>query len=148
MTVSKGYFSYTDNDRHNCVFFSADSVPKITISIGFDDTFLFETAVVDTTAREMTSLENDLYTIRQKAIAESVNDTVVFKHYTNTNLNYIPLIVGKEKKVYILTGTNTNGLVIFGNDYLITFDKKNRIKSKKGLHKNIIPIEYGDNTDV
>ncbi|AXG75174.1 hypothetical protein DVK85_13425 [Flavobacterium arcticum] len=147
LKTSGGYFSYTNDDRHTCVFFNRDSVPSITISISFDDTFIPETTKVDTTYRKMTSLENDLYEIRQKAIIESVNDTVTFKRYKNTNYNYIPLIVGKKKKVYILTGTGVRGVVVFGNDYLITFDKKNRIKKKKPLHKNIIPIEYSDNPD-
>lgn len=34
-------------------------------------------------------------------------------------------------------------MVIFGNDYLLTFDKKNKIILKKQLHKNIIPVYYG-----
>ncbi|MFT3902214.1 MAG: hypothetical protein QM727_03535 [Niabella sp.] len=35
-------------------------------------------------------------------------------------------------------------LGIFGNDYLLIFDKGNRLITKKQLHKNIIPIEYGN----
>ena len=48
-----------------------------------------------------------------------------------------------EKKVYILTGPEQNGVVIFGNDYLMTFDKDNNLIGKKQLHKNIISINYG-----
>jgi hypothetical protein len=33
-------------------------------------------------------------------------------------------------------------VVIIGNDYLLTFDKKNKLIEKKRLHKNIIPIDY------
>jgi len=59
------------------------------------------------------------------------------------NLNFIPLINGKEKKVYVLTGPQQNGVVIFGNDYLLTFDSNNKLTLKKQLHKNIIPINFG-----
>ncbi len=142
-----GYFSYTENKRHTCLFFDRNSIPEVTISITFDDTFIPEAAKIDTISSKMSSLENDLYEIRRKAILESVTDTITFKHYNNSNYNYIPLVSGKEKKVYILTGPTVNGVVVFGNDYLITFDKKNRIKEKKALHKNIIPIEYTDNPD-
>lgn len=39
------------------------------------------------------------------------------------------------------------GVVVFGNDYLIEFDKKNNIKKKKALHANIIPIDFTDNSE-
>ena len=147
LNKSGGYFSYTENNRHTCLFFGRDSIPGVTISISFDDTFIPEAAKIDTVSRKMTPFENDLYVIRQRAKIESVTDTITFKHYNNTNYNFIPLISGKQKKVYILTGVTVNGVVVFGNDYLITFDKKNRIKEKKALHKNIIPIEYGNSTE-
>ena len=33
-------------------------------------------------------------------------------------------------------------MVIIGNDYLLTFDKKNNLIKKKQLHANIISIKY------
>ena len=42
-----------------------------------------------------------------------------------------------------MTGTEQNGVVIFGNDYLLTFDGDNNLKDRRQLHKNIIPINYG-----
>lgn len=48
-----------------------------------------------------------------------------------------------ERKVYVLTGPKQNGVVLFGNDYLLTFDKNNKLTLKKQLHKNLIPINYG-----
>jgi hypothetical protein len=72
-----------------------------------------------------------------------VNSDTLFKKYNNTNLNFIPIINGNEKKVYILTGPQQNGVVIFGNDYILTFDKNNKLTNKKQLHKNIIPIYFG-----
>jgi len=47
------------------------------------------------------------------------------------------------KKVYVLTGPQQNGVVIFGNDYLLTFDKNNKLTLKKQLHRNIISIKFG-----
>lgn len=55
----------------------------------------------------------------------------------------IPLIIDQEKKVYVITGPTQQGVVIIGNDYLLTFDNNNNVVSKKQLHKNIIPIHYG-----
>ena len=62
-------------------------------------------------------------------------------------MNLIPLIHNKKKKVYVLTGPQQNGVVIFGNDYLITFNRRNKVTKKKQLHKNILPIYYGSDTE-
>lgn len=137
-----GYFSYTDNDVSKCVFFSKSDKPKVIGTISFDSTYNIKTAKTDLTEREFNIHENELYEIRKIALAEIISDTL-FKTYKNTNLNLIPLINNNEKKVYVLTGPQQNGVVIFGNDYLMTFDKNNKLIQKKQLHKNIIPIYFG-----
>jgi hypothetical protein len=137
-----GYFSYTENDTSKCIFFSKADKPKVIGTIYFDTTYNTKTAIADLTERDFTLFENDLYSIRKTALV-SINSDTLFKTYKNTNLNLIPLINGNEKKVYILTGPELNGVVIFGNDYLLTFDKDNNLTSKRKLHNNIIPINYG-----
>ena len=141
----EGYFSYTENNISKCIFFSKAENPKVIGTISFDSTYNVETAKVDLTERDFTNYENEIYIIRELALKEIKSDTL-FKTYKNTNLNIIPLINGNEKKVYILTGPKENGVVIFGNDYLLTFDKNNKLILKKQLHKNIIPIYFGENT--
>jgi hypothetical protein len=141
-----GYFSYTDDDVSKCVFFSRSNYPKIIGTISFDSTYNIKTAKADLTEREFTKTENELYLIRKTALS-TVNSDTLFKKYNNTDLNFIPLINGKEKKVYVLTGPKQHGVVIFGNDYLLTFDKNNTLITKKQLHKNIIPIYYGRKED-
>ena len=139
-----GYFSYLQNNMATCVFFSNSLFPKGIGTIVFDSTYNVKTAKADLTERNFTQTENDLYQVRKIAFAElNTNADGFFKFYQNTNPNLIPLINGQGKKVYILTGPTQNGVVVFGNDYLLTFDKDNKLVSKKQLHKNIIPIEYG-----
>jgi hypothetical protein len=137
-----GYFSYTDQPTSKCIFFSRSDNPKVIGSILFDSTYNIKTAIMDLSEREFTEHENNLYVIRKIALSE-VNSDTLFKTYKNTNLNFIPLIYDNQRKVYILTGPKQNGVVIFGNDYLLTFDKDNKLISKRQLHKNIIPIYYG-----
>jgi len=138
-----GYFSYSEaSGITKCIFFSKAEKPKVIGTISFDSTYNTETATTDLTERDFTENENDLFTIRKTALSV-INSDTLFKTYKNTNLNIIPLINGSEKKVYVLTGPQQNGIVIFGNDYLLTFDKENNVSSKKQLHKNIIPINYG-----
>lgn len=141
-----GYFSYTDNDTSRCIFFSRNKPIKVIGTISFDSTYNTNTAIVNIEERDFEHIEVDLYEIRKRSLNLIQNDTL-FKVYNNTNLNLIPLIYNEEKKVYVLTGPTQSGVVIFGNDYLITFNKKNEIVSKRQLHKNIIPIEYGQSED-
>ncbi len=137
-----GYFSYTETEIAKCVFFSKADKPTVIGTISFDSTYNTKTADVNLTEREFTKAENDLYEIRKLALKE-INADTFFKSYNNTSLNLIPLINGKEKKVYVLTGPENSGVVIFGNDYLLTFDENNKLLIKKQLHKNIIPVYYG-----
>ena len=136
-----GYFSYSENNENINVFFSKSETPKIIGTIKFNDAFDLDKANINLTERNLTETENEILVLRKKALQIIQNDTI-FKTYNNTNWNLIPLIEKKENKVYILTGPSVSGVVIFGNDYLLTFDKKNNLKKIKQLHKNIIPIEY------
>ena len=138
-----GYFSYTENDTAKCIFFSKDEVPKIIGTISFDSTYKAAAANVNLVERDFTGREIDLYEIR-KAALEIINSDTLFKTYDNTSLNLIPLVQGATKKVYVLTGPKNSGVVIFGNDYLLTFDAGNKLVDKKQLHQNIIPVYYGD----
>lgn len=137
-----GYFSYSENNVAKCIFFSKAEKPKVIGTISFDSSYNTKTAETDLNEREFTSNEYNLYVIRKNALT-TINSDTLFKTYKSTNLNLIPLITGNEKKVYVLTGPKQNGVVIFGNDYLLTFDNDNNLTSKRQLHKNIIPINYG-----
>jgi hypothetical protein len=144
-----GYFSYTENNQSKCIFVNKDLVPKVIGTISFDTTFNIKNTTTDIAERELTVTEKEYYTLRSISKQLSVKDTV-FKAYKNTNLNLIPILSNGEKKVYFLTGPTQNGVVIFGNDYLVTFDKDNKPLKIKELHKNIIPIYYGksDNKEI
>lgn len=138
-----GYFSYTEKTQSKCVFFSNSDKPKVIGTISFDESFDLNKVSVDLSERRFSKDENEIYIIRALALKEIAADTL-FKSYNNTNLNLIPIINGKEKKVYVLTGPQQNGVVLFGNDYLLTFDKNNKLKKKKQLHNSLIPNYYGD----
>lgn len=137
-----GYFSYEENNIPRCIFFSNDETVKVIGTMTFDSTYNTKTATVDLTERDFSTVEKDYYELRKSALNIIMGDTM-FKTYRNMNLNLIPIINGSERKLYILTGTSENGLVIFGNDYLLIFNKNNGLLTKKALHRNIIPVNYG-----
>lgn len=141
-----GYFSYMDKELAKCIFFSKADNPKVIGTISFDSTYNINTANLSLAEREFTESENKLFEIRKLAMTE-INSDTLFKTYKNTNLNLIPLISDNLKKVYVLTGPKNHGVVIFGNDYLLTFDNNNKLLTKKQLHKNIIPVYYDGKED-
>lgn len=147
-----GYFSYTTKEEvSKCIFFSKADKPRVIGTISFDKTFNPELAKIDLNEREFSTPENDLYAIRKVALT-IINTDTLFKKYSNTDLNLIPMLYNNEKKVYVLTGPKQGGAVIIGNDYLLTFDNSNQLTSKKPLHKNIIPVPYAgkqkDGTEI
>ncbi|MBA4198346.1 MAG: hypothetical protein C0459_12410 [Chitinophaga sp.] len=138
-----GYFSYSDGNFAKCIFFSKETYPKVIGTISFDSSYKIANAFLDLNERAFSTYEKDLYSIRSATLKIISRDTLL-KQYENTSLNIIPLIVNDERKVYILTGTNENGVVIFGNDYLLSFDQSNNFIAKKRLHANIISIHVGN----
>jgi len=142
MNNSGGYFSYISGENTNCIFFSKDETPKVLATISFDTTYNVETALVDSVDRDLTTLEMELFSIRWNALSEIRSDTL-FRTYKNTDLNMIPISDEKGKRVYIMTGPKTNGYVLFGNDYLITYNKNGEVETKSKLHEGLIPINYG-----
>ncbi len=141
-----GYFSYTEGSVSKCIFYSKAEKPKVIGTISFNQDYDIKTAKTELDERSFSKNELDLYDIRTKAFKAITTDTI-FHHFKNANLNLIPIINNKEKKVYVLTGPTNNGVVLFGNDYLLTFSNDNQLKSTKKLHANLIPVYFGDDKE-
>jgi hypothetical protein len=143
--IAAGYISYDDGHNLVNVFYSNAPEPKVlsTITFGYDlDEKKYS---LDTTDRAFTPAEKELYTMRKRTVAR-VNKDTSFKTYSNAELNPVPIILDGARKVFVLTGTNANGVVLFGNDYQINFDKSDNIKSIKKLHKSLIVADFGQDT--
>ncbi|MDF2933522.1 MAG: hypothetical protein K0R36_2853 [Chryseobacterium sp.] len=136
-----GYFSYIDESVPKCIFFSKEN--KVLATIAFPTNYNPKDAKLDLKERDFTSLEIEYFTIRQNALARIKNDTI-FKSYKNTNFNIVPIIRNKVKKVYVLTGPSVDNVIIFGNDYLITFNNKNEVKNVERLHNSMIAQNIND----
>lgn len=136
-----GYFTYIEKDTPKCLFFSKGDNPKVIGVVSFGDIKVVETATIDFKERDFKQDEKELYTMRTTALQEIQHDTL-FKKYTNTNFNLIPAIYKDERKVYVLTGPKNEGVVLFGNDYLLAFDKQDNLIEKKEIHRNLIPIKF------
>ncbi|GAB6008632.1 hypothetical protein [Dysgonomonas reticulitermitis] len=136
-----GYFTYIEKDTPKCLFFSKGENAKVIGVVSFGDIKVVETATIDFKERDFKQDEKELYTMRTTALQEIQQDTL-FKKYTNASFNLIPVIYKDERKVYVLTGPKKEGVVLFGNDYLLAFDKQENLIEKKEIHRNLIPIKF------
>ena len=136
-----GYISYETPTGLNNVFFSKGGDPVALATTSFGNDFNENNYKLDTIPRKLNALEKELVNIRQAVIKRMRTDTI-FKYFKNTELNAVPIIRNGVKKVYVLTGPQTNGVVIFGNDYLVNFNNNNEITEIRRLHKNILSIQY------
>lgn len=138
-----GYLSYTENGKNINIFFSRDEIPVVIASFSFDDDFNKNTVAIDIQDRNFTENEIKLYRLRLKTLEVVNESTDFFKHYQNSNYNLIPLSDEIGDRVYILTGPSVGGVLIIGNDYLLEFDKDEKLISKRAIHNNMIPFEFG-----
>ncbi len=136
-----GYFSYRENNAFICAFINKGSNPRIIGTVTLDSSFNPKKARTDLAEREMTAIEKDYYLLRTAAYAALQKGNLV-DLYENTSLNIVPLINGSERKVYVLTGPKSNGLIIFGNDLLLHFSTQNELVSSTKLHNNIMTAEF------
>lgn len=136
-----GYFSYIDNDTVKNVYYSQALTPRILATISFD-TAQIKNIKTDFTERPLTKMEQDLFVIRAKT-EQALRDDF-FRRYDSTNFNIVPLITGNSKKAIILTAPTQNGVMIFGNDYVLTFDDAFNITDKKRLHQSFLKCNFGN----
>ena len=142
-----GYLSYV-NERNRVVniFFKKDNSFHILVRFEFDSLPQRTPIRIDTLNHIATQQEIDLITIRQDAIQEiSKNKDGFFSLYNNTSLNPIPLIRKGKKNVFILTGTTVPNVVIIGNDYLLTYNNKNKLVKKEKIHNSLLQYPYKSN---
>lgn len=140
-----GYFSYPDGGKTICVFFNKGNAPQILGTVTYGNNF--EKPSVDSKTRAMTALEKQYFLLRASAIHTLDKDTFFVK-YNNCILTTIPFIDKGVKKVYVLTTTDLGGLIIFGNDYLMTFNEQNKLISKKRFHKGVFTVNYINNNET
>jgi len=139
-----GYLSYV-NDKNQVIniFFKMGNTNHIFVRYQFDSIPEAKPITIDSLNYVATQTEIDLITIRQDALQKiSDNSDNFFTFYKNTSFNLIPLITKGERKVFILTGPQISNLVIIGNDYLLTYDNKNRFVKKEKIHQSMLQYPY------
>ena len=139
-----GYLSYVNDKNHVInIFFAKDNPNHILVRYSFDSIPDISPVTIDSLNHVATQSEIDLIAIRQDAIQKiSDNSDGFFTFYNNTSLNPIPIISKGKRKVFVLTGPQISNIVIIGNDYLMSYDNKNRFVKKEKIHESMLQFPY------
>lgn len=132
-----GYLSYPSQQAVITIFFQNADPDKLLRRYHFHHELEAPRTIETNIPAE--AHEKDLIVIRQDAIAQIMaNEDEHFSFYENASFNPIPLITPTDRKVYILTGPQIDGVVLLGNDHLLTYNDQNKCISKKKLHNTMI----------
>ena len=89
----------------------------------------------------LSELEQDLISIREDAVKRiSKNTDGVFTIYGDIPFSLIPVIKGKNKKVYAISCTLTDDFLFLGNDYKLSYNKRNKFRGVERIHKSLIKL--------
>lgn len=147
-----GYLSYVQDNKVVNIFYSRFDRQEILARMYFAANPDQTPIEVDTLNHTATPHEVELITLRHDALDRvSTNEDGFFSYYENTSFNTIPLITGKTKKVYIITAPRNSGVVLLGNDYLLEYNGKLKLKSKTKIHNSLIELPImndGDNKAI
>ncbi|MDR3712408.1 MAG: hypothetical protein P4L51_06305 [Puia sp.] len=133
-----GYFSYTVGDTTRCVILTNDTPTRRLVIFYFPNGKSQPTSE-DAHATDLNPQEREYLALKKTAI-DWVRQDTFFRSYLRTTLNFVPLIDGQGKRVYLLTGPQDNGIMLLGNDYLMRYSADDSLLSKSCLHRNIISI--------
>ena len=141
-----GYLSYLGEDNYiYSIIFSRYDNDHILARYKFESTPNSVPVSIDTENHKSLEIERNLIVIRQDALKKvNENSDNFFLFYENTSFNFIPIILKNERTVYILTGPKEYGYVLIGNDYKLSYNKKNNLTEKKKLHNSLISLPYSD----
>ena len=146
----KGYLSYAKDNFVYTIFYGNNNYNYILARIKFGTIPSKTPLSIDVYNREATPQEKILIDLRIEALKRITEDnTGFFKYYPKTSFNLIPVVNKEEQKVYIITGPQSDNVVLLGNDYLFKYDQNGRFLTKEKLHNSLIELQSkgksGDN---
>jgi hypothetical protein len=136
-----GYISYPLNDQVVTTFYNRNDPNRIEARMVFDHIPKSKPISVDIKNSESTPTERELISLVTAARTHVLsNRDTFYTFYEGTGLNFIPVINGTSRQVYIVTAPNENGYLLLGNDYELRFDEHNVLLQERKLHNSLIKI--------
>jgi len=143
---AEGVVAYTVNDKVHCVYYSGGEKARALATLDFDTLFTAEKVIENFTPGDLTEVEKNLIQIRTKA-KQLANTDAQLRKADGCRFLFIPVQYQNKYWVYLIPESETDGRVVFGNDFLLEFDQKGNFKEKKSLHPNTIILKYGKEAD-
>ncbi|KUJ52594.1 hypothetical protein AR685_06145 [Chryseobacterium sp. JAH] len=138
--IAGQYLTYKTNDSVKAVFLNK-AQNKIVAEYVFknDNKKPIKTNLNE---RNLNGLEIDLKNVRSKIIEQLADPKYEVGSYDGFNLNVIIIPADQVKfKTYLISGTSSNGVIPFGNDYLFISDKNGVILEHHKFHSRLIPTQ-------
>lgn len=140
----EGFVSYTEADHVKLVFYSGGKESKVLGSVLFDGSFDSDKSVVDIIEREINVQEAQLIKLRKNALT-IISNVSLFSLPEHATFSVIPVVENNSNKVYVISVSTKEGVVMFGNDYLLSFDEKYNLTEKNSFHKNQASVTFDKN---
>ncbi|TGE06064.1 hypothetical protein [Hymenobacter fodinae] len=154
MTGVVGYLSYADQDSVSTIFLHQAS-DKQALAVKYGFTFA-RTSILPATSRNISARpasarEERLFAMRLLVMDELRSHKLLKSAYgfpENTRPNVVILDDNQGARAYILTGTQEEGILPIGNDFLMSFTSAGKLSKVERLHNSYIPMRLpeGDQT--
>ncbi len=137
----RGYLTYQKGKKVYCIFYDGATPANVLASFQFSTSFDAKEDKAFLKKRPSNKQEQVLIQLRTRTVDLLQKEGFVTV-YPNTSFNIVPIVEKGNNRVYVLTGTTVEGVVLFGNDYLLTFDDNLELTSKKAIHKSLLPVGF------
>lgn len=133
-----GYIVYHSNDTLTVTYLDKSQKESIArYGYKFDD--LDKTLFTKIETSQLTSLEKELFEIKEKIVKQLSNSKYEVTVPQGYNPNLVLIKENNEYRLYIIMGTTESGVIPFGNDYVFKADSKGNITYWKKYHSRMIP---------
>jgi hypothetical protein len=143
-----GYLSYAVGDSVRTVFFghgapnSGTSAPPVLADFTFPQNDIQLETSRRGRNRSASAEEQRLFGLRQQVIGELKTGKLLGEPYrvpAQCNLNVV-VLGGDAPRAYLIAGPKESGVVPIGNDYLLAFNKQDRLNRAEKLHNSYLPF--------
>lgn len=131
-----GYCSYGDADTTYSLIFRDDSVLLTTVC--FEDA-----CYVDSVARPLSPWEQRFTAMRAKLIDTVVSGNFPVRLYDGFDPNFVLMNQQGGYKLFLMMGTQQQGVIPFGNDYVFFADSAGRITHWRQMHQSLLASDFG-----
>lgn len=123
-------------------YYTETTVKPVFATLSISEGMENSSFLADTTRRNFSSFEDDLYILADKTFDRMAEDAALELYPGKATLVRFPIITPNGRKCYIMTRAVGYDKLIFGNDYVAEFNQANEMLSHKKLHPATIFTDF------